>query len=262
MPHFVRKGSNGGGRGSHGGGRGHGGGDNTKNGRVLPHNVKSAADFDDYRVTQDDWEGIRNALYDTVVYPAAGTNQLTCFAIKQGDGTTWSGGGSKTFSDTNMQLGGQLPADQRFLMESIEVGFWPCQPTVANFFPADFGTAVTATWINDQWVFRQSGNLELKIASKSYLNEAPMAVFPSKTVFEITGALSDSSTPITHAWSAALYANQKGRPYIMHPYAIGLDWGEAFQVQLNWPEGKQAMPSNNPAIVRLRLDGILQRRAQ
>jgi hypothetical protein len=133
---------------------------------------------------------------------------------------------------------------------------------VAGFFPAVHEVPAAATWINDQWVFRQSGNLELKIASKAYLNEAPMAVFPSKTVFEVCGALSDTTTAAAAGFSAAIYANQKGRPYIMHPYALGLDWGEAFSVTLNWPEGKQAMPSTQPAIVRLRLDGILQRKAQ
>jgi hypothetical protein len=149
-------------------------------------------------------------------------------------------------------------------MESIEVLFTPSQPTVANYLPYQSSGAANDSGanINDQWLFRESGNLELKIASKAYLNEAPMSVFPAKTNFEITGALCDTTTAAANRLTAALWANQKGRPYIFHPYALGLDWGEAFSVTLNWPEGKQATNSGNPAIARVRLDGILQRKAQ
>lgn len=228
----------------------------------LPRGVKSASDFDQYRVTTDDWEGIRNALYDTVVYPAAGTGQLTLFSQQLGQGTSWSGTGSKNYSDTNMQLAGQLPADQRFLVESIELHFFPCLPQVAGFLPADYGAGAVLSWINDEWVFRTSGNLEFKVASKPYLNESPLMVFPAKTNFKVSGALSDTTTAAGNQANRFGYANSEGRPYILHPYAVGLDWGEAFTVTLNWPEGVQATPSTKPGIVRCRLDGILQRKAQ
>lgn len=256
---LLKKGKDGGYRrhdahGSHSGG--------TERGRNLPHGARSASDFDQYRATQDDWDGIRQALYDTQVYPAAGTGALQFFNTARGSGTSWTGVGAKSYSDTNMQVGGQLPADQRFLCESIEVQFFPCLPQVANFLPADFHTAAAATWVNDQWVFRTSGNLIFNVAQKPYLTEAPLMVFPAKCNFEITGAVSDTTTAGAGQYNPNVYAAVKGRPYIFHPYAIGLDWGEAFDITLAWPEGVQAMPSTKPAIARVRLDGILQRKVQ
>lgn len=234
----------------------------TKRGRDLPAGVRGADEFDNYRATQDDWDGIRQALYDTQIYPAAGTTSLQFFNTARGSGTSYSGVGSKSFSDTNMQVGGQLPADQRFLVESLEIQFIPCLPAVAGFYPCDYHTAAAATWVNDQWLFRTSGNLSFNVAQKPYLNEAPLMVFPSKTNFEICGAVSDTTTAGTGQYNANLYANVKGRPYILHPYAVGLDWGEAFDITLAWPEGVVATQSTKPAVCRVRMDGILQRKTQ
>ncbi len=63
-----------------------------------------------------EYEGIRQTLYDSAAYAAAGQTQLQFFQIPQGQS-------SKTIADTNMKSAGQLPQPQHFLVESIEIHF-------------------------------------------------------------------------------------------------------------------------------------------
>lgn len=207
-----------------------------------------------YVVNREGWEGIKQTLYDFQPYAAAGSTQLNFFALPIGQG-------GKTQSDTNMTLAGQLPTNQEFLVQSIEVHFFPTTPTVAADMPSAIGARAVANALNDEYIFRRSGNLNLFIGSKTYLEEAPLQKFPPKAYYDITGsAASDTTTAAADAAFRATFAKACGRPYMLHPASLLLTSNQNFAVSLNWPEGAQAI--TNPARVGVSLDGFLYRRSQ
>ncbi|MDE2020669.1 MAG: hypothetical protein KGJ13_10070, partial [Patescibacteria group bacterium] len=132
--------------------------------------IPTRSQLDQYNVNRQGWEGITNSLYDSAAYAAAGTPQLSFFNLPLGQGVG-VGGGAKTLSDTNMTLAGQMPANQEFLVQSIEVIFYPSVPNVAAAMPAAYGAGAVATSVNDSWLFHRSGNLTFTIGAKSYLQE-------------------------------------------------------------------------------------------
>lgn len=211
-------------------------------------------EFQKFVVNRPGWEILRNSFYDSAEYPAAGVTQLTFFSQPVG-------GGGRTLSDTNMTLAGQIPANQSFLIQSIEVYFFPTTPSVAAQLPAAFGAQAVAQLINDAYIFRRSGFLRLFIGSKSYLEEAPMMKFPPSRTFHVEGALADATTPGEAFQSRIAFGESVGRPYYIDPN-ITLIQNQNFNVTLNWPEGLQALPSQNPARVFVSLEGVLARRSQ
>ena len=98
---------------------------------------------DRYSVTNEKWEVIRQSLYDSNIYPAAGTGQLTFFAVQKGQGVGF-GGFAKTLSDTNMTLSGQIPTNQSFLVKTVAFIFQPVTPSVAGQLPSVIGPAAAA----------------------------------------------------------------------------------------------------------------------
>lgn len=227
-----------------------------------------------YVVNREGWEGIRQSLYDYMLYPAAGLSQASFFALPQGQGTTVQGVGvagatTKTLSDTNMTLAGQLPAQQNFLVQSIEVMFYPNVYHVTNAVGNPATRAVTSaatlapSIVNDEYIFRKSGNLVFTIGSKAYLQEAPMGRFPPKTNYGVQGAFagwSAATAPVDTMSVGALFPQSTGRPYMLHPASLLLNSNQNFSITLNWPEGLQAI--TYPAKVGVVLDGFLYRRSQ
>lgn len=205
-----------------------------------------------YSVNRQGYEAITQSLYDTQAYAAAGQTNLQFFQVPQGQS-------SKTLSDTNMQLAGQLPAGQEFLIQSIELLFLPTRPTVAAQMPAAFGAQAIAQIVNDAYLFAAGGNLQLNVLSKTYLQEAPLGRFPSKTNFEVSAALADVTTAGANLQSRIAFGKSCGRPYILKA-PILLISTQNFSVTLNWPEGVVAI--TNPARVVCVLDGIMYRKSQ
>lgn len=233
------------------------------NGNSVPNNVSlpipTRGQLDAFNVNRDGWEAITNTLYDSTSYVAAGQTNLSFFATPVGQGTGF-GGGSKTYSDTNMTLAGQLPANQEFLIQSIEILFDPTTPTVAAAMPASLDAAANAAQviINDAYIFWRAGNLTLTIGSKPYCQEAPLMKFPPKAWFELHAALASSTTADTKALKTG-FATSRGRPYLLKA-PLRLVSSQNFGVTLNWPEGVQAI--SNPARVTVSMDGIFYRRSQ
>jgi hypothetical protein len=226
----------------------------------TPNGVPTLDDLQTYSVNTNGWDVVRQKLYDSAVYAAAGQAGLTFFQVPIGGGAAVLGAGAKTRSDTNMTLAGQLPTNQQFLIESIEIDFFAATPTVAAGMPAVFGAQLAATSINDNYIFRRAGNLVLTIGSKDYLTEAPLMKFPPKTVFSVDAALSDVTTPGASLQSRISSATVTGRPYMLRPVPLVLTSNQNFALTLNWPEGVQAIA--NPAKVVVSLDGFLFRKAQ
>ena len=215
-------------------------------------NVPSIAQLGQYDLTLPNWEAITQSLYDRVTYAAAGQTSLSFFA-------TPNGSGGKTLSDTNLQLSGQLAANNQMLIQSLELRFCYTTPTVAANMPAAFGAQAVAAQVNDTYIFYRAGNLQLVIGDKPYLREAPLGKFPPKTNFRVDAALADVSTAGASFQSRIANAFIDGRPYLLKaPLRLGENQG--FTLTLNWPEGVQAI--TNPATVQCVLDGIFYRKSQ
>lgn len=219
----------------------------------TPGGVPSLSDLQRYAVNRDGWEAVRQTLYDYQAYAAAGQSQLSFFQVPVGQS-------SKTLSDTNMTNAGILPANQAFLVESIEVQFFPTVPAVAASNPSSFGAPALAALVNDSYLVSRTGNLVLTIGSKPYLSEAPLGKFPPKTHFQVHGAQSDSTTAGAAQATRTVFGFWAGRPYLVSPVKLLLIATQNFSVTLNWPEGVQAI--TNPARIGVVLDGILYRKSQ
>jgi hypothetical protein len=222
-----------------------------------------------YKVNRQGAEGIRQSLYDHLLYPTAGQNQMNFFALPQGQGVTSALGGvvgtSKTIADTNMDNSGMLPAGKSFLITSIEVPFFAGTVSTANTFtqsvPSVFAAVAAAAvmgQVNDVATFYMSGSLKLFIGSKTYLEEAPILRFPPKTQLTIDGSVSSNSATTSEVALAS--AKISGRPYMVEP-PIYLENNQNFVVQLNWP-GAVATPSGFNGRVGVILDGYLYRNSQ
>lgn len=219
--------------------------------------VPGRAQLSQYVVNRPGWEAVRNSKYDFQQYAAAGQTQLTFFSQPLGQGTGWAGG-TKTFSDTNMELAGQLPANQEFLIESVEIMFLPTTPTVAAQMPGAAVAALTIPQIvNDAYIVGRAGNLQMIIGSKPYLQEAPLGRFPPKSHFAVMGA---AATTVAAEQLTAIFPYWTGRPYMLAPASLLLNSNQNFSITLNWPEGVQAI--TNPGRIGVILDGFLYRRSQ
>lgn len=232
--------------------------------------MPSAEDFVRGRVTNPQQsEVVRKRLYDYLLYPAAGSQQLSFFSTPVGQGVTTALGGtvgsSKTYGDTNMVLANTLPSGQEFLVESIEAVFSPGSVSTANTYtPANtylFNAANSATLfnqLNDVNTILQSGVVELKVLSKNYLQDTPLLAFPPKTALEVQAAFATTSATAAAIGSAQAHAG--GRPYYLEP-PITLQPAVNFQVLVSWP-AVVAPPSGFNGRLGIVLDGYEMRASQ
>lgn len=232
--------------------------------------LPTAADFNSRRVTNPaQSEIVRQRFYDYQLYPTAGVTQLAFFQQPIGQGITTALGGTvgtgKTLWDTNLELGGTLPSGKAFMIESIEVVFFPGSVATANTYtvasPALFNAtaaAAVSAQLADVNSFYQSGMLELNILSKNYLRETPLIAFPPKTVFNLDAAYASNSA--TTAELGAVNMRAAGRPYYIDP-TIALQPAVNFEVLLRFPAAV-ATPSGFNGRVGVILDGYFMRASQ
>lgn len=232
--------------------------------------LPTAADFNSRRVTNPaQSEIVRQRFYDYQLYPTAGVTQLAFFQQPIGQGITTALGGTvgtgKTLWDTNLELGGTLPSGKAFMIESIEVVFFPGSAATANTYtaasPALFNAtaaAAVSSQLADVNSFYQSGMLELNILSKNYLRETPLIAFPPKTVFNLDAAYASNSA--TTAELGAVNMRAAGRPYYIDP-TIALQPAVNFEVLLRFPAAV-ATPSGFNGRVGVILDGYFMRASQ
>lgn len=217
----------------------------------LPPSVKGLRKFDVNR--RGDVEVVRQSLYDFQTYPAAGAVQFLFFQVPAGQS-------GKTRGDTNMELAGSLPRPKELLVESIEVYFFP------GVDPGTFNAAIAETeFTNDVYaVAKASCFLDFFIGSKSYLIEAPLIRFPSKTRLYVESAHAIHFTQAVAADEdkrvSTDYATFAGRPYHVDP-EIRLIHTQNFSVSLNFTAAV-ALPSGVNARIGLVLDGVLYRLSQ
>lgn len=208
-------------------------------------NVPSLQDLEQYNVNRaGQIEGVRQSLYDFQTYDTLGQTQMTFFQTPVGQN-------GKTKADTNMTVAGSLPAPQRFLIQAIEVYFYPGNAVSAT-------GAIVAANLQDCYDVAQSGWLDLFIGSKSYLTEAPIGRFPPSTGLAATEALSDTTTAAASRVTVTDYARFGGQPFNMAP-PILLVPTQNFSVSLNWPA---AVPISVDAKIGVVMKGILYRNSQ
>jgi hypothetical protein len=215
-------------------------------------------------------EGVRQSLYDHLLYPTAGLVQLNFFAQPKGQGNTTALGGTaatpKTIQDTNLELAGQLPSGKAFLMTSIEISFYAGSVSTASTFtlasPAMFNATAAAAMeaqLADVNSFYQSGSLQLFISSKIILEEAPLMRFPPKCGLRLQGSVSMAGTNAQPAGFGFVEGRSEGRPYMLEPQ-VYVEPSTNFAVTLNFP-AVVATPSGFNARVGCILDGYLYRTA-
>lgn len=228
-------------------------------------------DFDRYRVTNPNVsEQYADCLYDSALYPTAGSPQLAFFQTGIAQGVTSSPGATvgavKSASDTNMQTGGTLSNGLNFLVEGIEVLFMPGLSAAANTYTlatlAVFNTTAALTVFNspnDVNAFYQSGVLELNILQRNYVRRAPLLAFPPRTHFAVDGAL--ASNAAATAISGLILTRATGLPFYVDP-PITIPSTMAFEVLLKWPGGVVATPSGFNGRVVVSMPGKTMRVSQ
>lgn len=216
--------------------------------------IPSIQSLQTYRVMRDNAaEGIRQTLYDFQTYVGTtGHSSLSFFQTPVGQN-------GKTYEDTNMVQAGSLPTPQAFLVESIEIYFFP---SVLNVQAEDAATPFTPSqFINDVATINKTGFLEFNISSKNYLREAPLGVFPPKTRLTGSAAVAASIAGSTASSMEMIsFATTGGRPYFVDPPLL-LEATVNFNVTLNWATA-QVLPSGANARIGVKLDGIFYRAVQ
>jgi hypothetical protein len=216
-------------------------------------NIPDLAELQSYAVNRKGmYEGIRQTLYDYQTYASAGQTSLSFFQVPLGQG-------GKTIADSNIEVAGSLPQPKHFLVESIEVRFWP------GVLPVTLATAFAESeYTNDVVTVSKSGSLNFFIGSKTYLEEAPIGRFPPKTKVEANfavalefkqGAAADEEQIVQ--MDLAYFC---GRPYFINPATLLIPT-QNFKVSLNWPAAV-ALPSGQDARIGVVLDGVLYRQSQ
>lgn len=223
-----------------------------------------------YRVTNPNFsESIWQPLFDWNLLPAAGAQNLPFFQSPIGQGITTTlgatAGTTKTPSDTNMTLGGQLPSGFSFLCVGIDVMFFPGSVSTANTYtPATFtffaaaNAATVPAHLNDVNTFYQSGRLELTVLQKTYLTVSPLLHFVPRAAFQIDGSV--ATTSATAGETGFATARPTGYPWELNPY-ISLFPSQNFDVTIRWP-AVVAMPSTFNARVGVYLQGFAYRAGQ
>lgn len=184
-------------------------------------------------------EAIRQPLFDTLTYAAAGQTSLTFFSTPIGQG-------GKTKVDTNLTNAGMLPAPQNFLITAIHLDFKP------NAAQTPGSLLEGGLIIDDTYTFGTNGLLEVQVGSKVQLSDGPLSVFPPRTSMDVAIATTVAAT-------TAGYGQWKGMVYDITPILV--PWGQNFNVALTW-NALVPLPSTLAATVRCTLDGYLYRLAQ
>ena len=217
-----------------------------------------------FAVNTNKFEAITQSLYDSAAYPTTGIQTLTFFQTAPGGGTSPITGNPKTNEDTNMPGNGFLPNLQAFVITSVELEVQPAFGTPGSLWPvgyqpANFGAQHLAASVNDEWIVRATGYLDIYIGTKHYLTEGPLYKFPASNDMELDAAVCDVTTASATGQTRLAYMKAVGPAYILAPNNLLLIPMQAFNVTLNW---NTLQPIANVARIFTRLMGQLIRSAQ
>lgn len=209
-------------------------------------NVPNLTELQNFAVNrQGQYEVVRQTQYDFQTYANAGQTSLQFFQVPKGQG-------GKTIADTNLEVAGSLPQPKWFLVESVEIHFFP---------GVDIGISGAALaeseFSNDVYAVAKGGSLNFFIGSKTYVEEAPLIRFPPKTRLYAESAY---ATTVAASQLSYDYAAACGRPYFVDPEVLLIP-NQNFSVTLSWPS-VVALPSGVDGRIGIVLDGILYRQSQ
>lgn len=179
-------------------------------------------------------ETIYQPLYDYQTLSATAVAQQTFFQTPVGQG-------GKSLSDTNMELAGQLPKGQNFLITGIQVEVLPA---------ADPTNATIGSFINDVYEVTKGGVLVLRIGSKEYVRQGNLMKFPP-----VNRIQADAATGLTA--ESTQYAAACGREFSV--VDLLLTSNQNFSVELR---DLPALPSGVAGRIGITLNGYLMRNAQ
>lgn len=184
-------------------------------------------------------------LWDYQTYAAAGFTGPTLFFQVP------NGSAGKTIEDTNMGApGGSLPAPVNMLITGIECVFFPGQ------LPGLVTAAVPAATdfaLNDLYAVHNGRmSFKLSIGDQTWLNEAPLGVFPSQFYLDVSAAVHYTQAAAADATDLIDYATFAGPMYQVVPYRLISN--QDFVVSVNSPAAI-ALPSTVDARWGFRLHG-------
>lgn len=178
-------------------------------------------------------QSIWNPLYDYQTLSAAATASQRFFVDPQS--------GNKTLADTNMELSGQIPKGQMFLVTGVQVEVLP-------------GVAINGTnasaFYDDIYEATKDGVLIFKIGSKNFIEQGNLMKFPP-----VNRLFGESSTTV--ATDRYAYAQTGGREFQVHD--LLLESNQNFSIELR---EINALPSGVAARIGVTLNGFQYRNAQ
>lgn len=175
----------------------------------------------------DMMEGISQPLYSYQAYPAAGASTLVFFQVPVS--------GTVTNEDTNMQLAGQLPNPNKFLIQGVGIDYLP------GIAPVRFGAQSAISHMNDVMAILRRGVTSLIIGSKEYLNIGPLMVLPPRSHIDGAIGIADQTTPAAALQSFGSIAYSNGE--VFKPVPLLLEAGQNFKFSINFPGGAVPIPS-------------------
>lgn len=179
-------------------------------------------------------ESIYQPLYDYQTLLAAGATSQTFFQDPVGSS-------GKTLNDTNMELSGQIPKGQNFLITGVQFEIYP---------GGSLTQATIGTQLNDMYAVLQTGHLILRIGSKEYIRQGNLLKFPPVNRLAV-----DSATGL--AAESTQYGAAAGREFSV--VDLLLTSNQNFSVELR---NLAALPSTVNARIGVTLNGYLLRNAQ
>lgn len=194
-------------------------------------------------------EAITQPLFSYQAYPAAGPTAPLVFFQSQPSG-------SISQEDTNMQLAGQLPAPQKFLIHGIGIDF------LSGNNAARFGAESANGNLNDFYAVMKRGLFTLTIGSKNYLQFTTMLFAPPRAHIGGMAAASDQTTPASALQTMVQIGYSEGD--VFKPRPLLLEASQNFQATISYPGGASpAVPSADAAArIGVIFYGTLYRPAQ
>lgn len=197
-------------------------------------------------------EVIWEPLYDTITYPAAGAASLKLFQVAAGQG-------GKTLSDTNMDLGGQLPNGKAFKVTSIQLAFYSGAKSVGVH---DMNTTAIPTGLNltnDVKTFAENGSLIFNVGSKDQLRQAPLGAFPPAERLDgfSASAIGNQEGDTDNLMYFVEYATPQGRLFSIND--VLLESNQNFSIELR---DLPALPTGLDGKIVCTLNGFMGRNVQ
>ena len=179
-------------------------------------------------------ECIWQPLYDSATYAAAGAASTLFFQTPLGQA-------GKTLQNTNMELAGQLPKGQNFLLTGIQVELLPGVAPEA---------AAITNFSNDVYQFYKSGALVLRIGAKDFVRQGNLMKFAP--VNRLAG---QGGTGI--AAHQVMYMQAAGREFSVAD--LMLESNQNFSIEV---QSGAALTSGTAANIMVTLNGFIYRNAQ